>query len=312
MPPALFRCIAPYLKYTQLIYLQGWGEPLLHPNIFELIQMSKKLKKQVGFTTSGMLLTENAIQRLIDLEVDMISISLAGATASTHDRIRRGTDFNQIMSNLSQLQQAKSERKSNQPSVHFSYLLLKSNIHEITKVISLAKKFTVRQIVASHPALVLTAAIHEEAVFNHPGQADAQRALLEEIRTQAAQENILFAYRNPKPDPAFCGCTENVGRACVLTVAGEICPCVYTNPALAGAPGRNGLPAGSHLFQGQTAALKPLSFGNINSHSLTKIWNLKEYADFRDCFEPERRPAGDEDRSALPSCCLTCHKRLGL
>ena len=308
----LFDRIVPYLKYTDLIYLQGWGEPLLNPHIFELIETGKKLGKRVGFTTNGMLLTEKSIGKLLDLGLDIISISLAGATALTHNRIRRGTDFEKIITNLKRLSRIKSEKKSTKPAVHLSYLMLKSNVHELKKIISLARKIAADQVVASHPALLLDSRISEQALFNHPDRAAAWRILLEEIKTRAASENIVFAYRDPEPDLDFKSCTENVAQACVLSVGGEICPCVYTNPSLIGKTPSNQTPALYHLFQGQAVPLKPVSFGHIKTRSLTKIWNLKEYVDFRACFNPERMEAGPEVRPDLPACCVTCYKRLGL
>jgi hypothetical protein len=32
MPLSLFRRLKPALKNTDLVYLQGWGEPLTHPD----------------------------------------------------------------------------------------------------------------------------------------------------------------------------------------------------------------------------------------------------------------------------------------
>jgi len=36
MPLDLFRELIPFIKYTKLIYLQGWGEPLLNQDLFEM------------------------------------------------------------------------------------------------------------------------------------------------------------------------------------------------------------------------------------------------------------------------------------
>lgn len=33
----LFRELIPFIRYTKLIYLQGWGEPLLNPEFFEML-----------------------------------------------------------------------------------------------------------------------------------------------------------------------------------------------------------------------------------------------------------------------------------
>jgi len=43
---------------------------------------------------------EDTIQKLVDSELDIIGISLAGTTAPNHNQIHKGTDFNKLVSNL--------------------------------------------------------------------------------------------------------------------------------------------------------------------------------------------------------------------
>ena len=111
MPIELLHKLIPFLRHTDLVYLQGWGEPLLNEDLFEMVRICKCRGKQVGFTTNGMLLTEDTIRTLVDLQLDIVGISLAGTTATTHNRIRRGTDFERIISHLELLRKVKAEKK---------------------------------------------------------------------------------------------------------------------------------------------------------------------------------------------------------
>ncbi len=93
MPIQLFCKLVPFLRYADLVYLQGWGEPLLNNDLFEMLRICKYNGKCVGFTTNGMLLKEDMIQTLIELNLDIIGISLAG----TNNRIRiRAMSFGNI------------------------------------------------------------------------------------------------------------------------------------------------------------------------------------------------------------------------
>jgi hypothetical protein len=38
MPIELFYELIPFLRYTDLVYLQGWGEPLVHKDLFEMVR----------------------------------------------------------------------------------------------------------------------------------------------------------------------------------------------------------------------------------------------------------------------------------
>lgn len=64
------------------------GEPLLRNDIYELLAHAKTRGMISHLNTNGYFLDENAAKSIIDAHVDSINISLDGARASTHDRIR--------------------------------------------------------------------------------------------------------------------------------------------------------------------------------------------------------------------------------
>jgi len=311
MPLKLFHELIPFLKYTDMVYLQGWGEPLLNKNIFEMIRICKDKVKCVGFTTNGMLLSEDTIRKLVDLELDIIGISLAGVTPATHNRIRKGTDFNKLVSNLELLCKIKAERKTHVPAVHLAYLMLRSNFHELKEILPLAKKVGAKQIVAGNMTLILDPKLSAEAIFNNTEQMDYYNSILKEIKYKAAGENIIFDYHGPGLDDAFGRCRENILQACVINVEGEVVPCVLTDPVLC----KNREPCDHnppcYIFQGQSFPIKGISFGNIRNKSLTHIWNKKEYSEFRESLNPETTRNPEQIPPEMAQCCIKCYKRLG-
>lgn len=65
------------------------GEPLLRDDIFELMAETRRMGMIAHLNTNGWLLDDNAADRIVAIGVDSVNVSLDGATASTHDRIRR-------------------------------------------------------------------------------------------------------------------------------------------------------------------------------------------------------------------------------
>lgn len=65
------------------------GEPLLREDIFELLEETGRLGMISHLNTNGWLLDDDAADRITAIGVDSVNISLDGATAATHDRIRR-------------------------------------------------------------------------------------------------------------------------------------------------------------------------------------------------------------------------------
>lgn len=311
MPMELFYDLIPYLRHTDLVYLQGWGEPLLNDDFFHMIRICKDRGKRVGFTTNAMLLSENTMRRLVGLELDIIGVSLAGATPKTHHRFRKGTDFNKVVSSLERLCKIKAEKRTWLPAVHLAYLMLRSNFHELQEIVSLAKRLGAEQIVASNLTLIMDPNLSAEAIFNDAGCIDYYGDTLEEIKDRAARENILFDYHGPCLEDTSVHCRENVRHACVISVGGDVVPCVLTNPVLCENREFGDDETGHYFFKDQTFASRGMAFGNIRDESLTRIWNKKEYAGFRALFDADTARKTEQIASELPECCVKCYKRLG-
>jgi MoaA/NifB/PqqE/SkfB family radical SAM enzyme len=306
----LFRELIPFLKHTDLIYLQGWGEPLLHHYLFEMIRICKERGKRVGLTTNGTLMDEGTLQKLVDLEVDVIGVSLAGTRSETHNHFRKGTDFQKVVSGIERLHGIKVQRETQRPEVHLAYLMLKANFCELPEIISLARRTGAKQVVASNLTLIMDPGLFQEAIFNDKDRMDYYCAVLEQIKDRAAREHIIFDYHGPGLDEASVSCRENVRHACVMSVRGDVVPCVFTNPVLCDnqAVGNSSW----HIFKDQFVPLTGMPFGNIRSETLTRIWNSKAYHTFRDVFDPKipRRP--EKTLLKMPQSCLRCYKRLGV
>jgi radical SAM protein with 4Fe4S-binding SPASM domain len=71
------------------------GEALTSPDIFILLEKARKLGLGTQLYTNGILIRETNVQRIIDL-VDVLQISLDGATAVVNDTIRGLGSFNRI------------------------------------------------------------------------------------------------------------------------------------------------------------------------------------------------------------------------
>jgi MoaA/NifB/PqqE/SkfB family radical SAM enzyme len=310
MPFGLFKRLLPYLGYTNLVYLQGWGEPLLNPDLFAMIRACKAKGKRVGFTTNGMLLNEETICRLVDLETDILSVSLAGTSPSTHNRIRKGADLVKIIENLERLQRIKAQKGTMRPALHFAYLMLAENFHELQEVVGLAKRLGAEQIVCSNMTLIIHETLRPEALFSRQEKQLHFVGVLDAIAEKARRENLLFAYRSPVLQKQSAHCSENICYSCVVSVTGEVSPCVFTSPTLSQTDGQNCTKPLLHIFQNHPAPCYSLSFGNIGEESLTRIWNKKEYHRFRRFHDPDIRKTGI-DALPVPQSCMSCYNSMG-
>jgi MoaA/NifB/PqqE/SkfB family radical SAM enzyme len=121
-PLALFKKLCGELKLmgTRSLWLTGDGEPLLHPQIFDFIEVAKETGLMVKLITNGVLLDEAKQRSLIDSRLDVIRVSLWASSPEEYAQNYPGTSpstFFKVQDNLKSLAALKAELKKPAPSV---------------------------------------------------------------------------------------------------------------------------------------------------------------------------------------------------
>ena len=78
--------------------LSNWGEPLLYPRLFDVIEFLKEKHKRVGFATNAVLLDKETTRILLELKVDRIKFSL-DAIGHDYEKIR-GYNYQAVKTNI--------------------------------------------------------------------------------------------------------------------------------------------------------------------------------------------------------------------
>jgi len=75
IPLDFFKKIIDRIEFPYNITLTGWGEPLLHPSLMDMIAYGKGKGHTIGVTTNGLLLA-SFIEKFIEKPLDKLTISL--------------------------------------------------------------------------------------------------------------------------------------------------------------------------------------------------------------------------------------------
>jgi len=303
-----FRRLAAAFAKTEMIYLQGWGEPLTHPEFFEMVRLAKAAGCRVGLTTNGMLLDEEKCLRLVQEGVDIVAFSLAGVDEE-NDAIRQGTHFRQVVAAIQTLVRMKKLLGSARPDVHLAYLMLRSRRQEVEGLPVLLQRLNVKNAVISTLDFIGDRVLLAEAIL--PATEGAYRDLRSQLEAtaEACRRNgsrvdywLAAPGGHAKDEPtgmqtsmvdlpflAFQPqtCTENIHRSAFVSADGAVSPCVYTNVPVTGA---------SHIVAGAERPYRRTIFGNIHDAPFEAIWRSKAYSAFRTAHR-----AG-----SLPELCLGC------
>ncbi|MBK5922130.1 hypothetical protein CCR80_13900 [Rhodothalassium salexigens] len=112
------------------ISLSG-GEPMVHPRFFEFVEYAAGRGAQLKIETNGHYLTKEACQRLHDLNVKSVQVSMDGASRETFNKMRVRGDFDHVVEGIRNLVEA------NVP-LEINYSPTKFNTHEIGQAVDLA------------------------------------------------------------------------------------------------------------------------------------------------------------------------------
>ncbi|MBC8234771.1 radical SAM protein [bacterium] len=142
-PLDVFRKMCGELKTmgTHMLLFVGAGEPLLHPNILDMISAAKENGLGVTIYTNGTLLTERRITSLIDTHVDSLRVSLWAT--SSEDYAQQHPDvapsrFQKIIDGLQLLLRLKTERGSRLPRIEFSHAINRQSLRKLDGLVDLA------------------------------------------------------------------------------------------------------------------------------------------------------------------------------
>ncbi len=107
----LFKKIIDDSPDLEHLCMHNWGEPLLHKNIFKMIEYAKnKGVNYVVMNTNGTLLTDKMIDKVVNSKLDIIRFSIDGS-AETFMRVR-GVELKKIEQNINKLKNVKEIRRS--------------------------------------------------------------------------------------------------------------------------------------------------------------------------------------------------------
>lgn len=323
-----FERITKYFPLAEHVHLQGWGEPLLHKRIFEMIGIAKAAGCTVGFTTNGMLLRDEVSRKIAALGVDIIGISIAGASSKVHGGVRVNSCFSKLIENIASMGRAKREMGSNKPKIVLSFLMTKTNIHELPEAVKLAHSLEVNELVATNLDYPSTDLQDELKVFSCESVNEEYAALIKKSETLAKDLGLSFRSYPLKTEEVLM-CELNPVSYVYISHDGLVSPCVYLNQTRSGTIPR--------IFCGGEYEVRRTTFGNVNEESLMDIWMKPEYQAFRaaylkrqeryyDAFgdvpfdfgfsekikKAEQRADAALKRNPVPEECKTCYKAYGI
>ncbi|MGC8805573.1 MAG: radical SAM/SPASM domain-containing protein, partial [Candidatus Ratteibacteria bacterium] len=114
------------------------GEPLLHPDIFKMIEYAReKGILDIYFNTNAVLMDTEIAERIVGSGINRISISFEGFEKTLYEKNRVGACFEKVIKNIEELINKKSQKNSKTPRIRIQTVL----IPEMETILEDYKKF---------------------------------------------------------------------------------------------------------------------------------------------------------------------------
>ena len=145
-----YRLLTDGLNVKTAHFVGAYAEPLLNKDIFTLVQHAHDTGAFTAITTNAMPLSMAFAERLVDAGLDMMSISLHGATKATAEAVMLKSNFERVIENIRVLQEVKRNRGTTRPEIYFNFVSQLANVREIPDFVDLAASLSVRHVNIIH------------------------------------------------------------------------------------------------------------------------------------------------------------------
>lgn len=130
-------------KYLIMADLFNWGEPLLHPQIDNIVRMFHERRIFHHISTNLNIHNKQVLEKVCDAGLDFLTISISGITQEIYEKYHQKGDINLVLDNLRHIINYKKKLKCINPIIELKYLVFKFNIHQIDEARNLAKEMGV-------------------------------------------------------------------------------------------------------------------------------------------------------------------------
>ncbi len=262
---ALFeRLVAQLRDFPELasVHFAGFGEPLSHPRIVDMVRAVAQLGIGAEMTTNGLLLDSACARNLIDAGLHTLVVSVDGARPETYGAVRAGAELRQVLDNVRHLIELREQASTAIPRVGVEFVAMRRNYQELVDLVQLGRKVGFDFIVVTH-VLPYTEAMAEQVLYGD-GPVDfglsVNVALRYGFRRLLLPESALRTQRYCR----FVG-----GSSVAVAWDGSVSPCYPF------------LHSHTAYVLGRRKEMQRWTLGNLRERSLAEIWMAPEYLRFR-------------------------------
>jgi len=264
----------------------GLGEPLLHPQIVEMVAQAKALGAKTEIVTNGLLLQEGVARELVAVGLDTLVISVDGASQEAYENIRSGADLQQVQKNIEVLRAIRRANSRGNPEIGIEFVVMRRNLGELPRLPQLAYAMGASFVVVSN-LLPYTEELQDEILYGlWAGRSylpqrsrrmpevllpriDARREVVEPIMSLMYHTDFAQSSSDRLEEGnGYCRFVRE--GAVAVSWDGALSPCIALMHSYE-----------CYVMRRQKRILR-YTLGNVAQEGIARLWHSPEYVAFRD------------------------------
>lgn len=115
-------------------FFMGFGEPLLHPELSEMVSYIEGSGIPVSISTNSVLLDEDMVNKLFDAGLTRLLLPLSSLTKSVYESLRVGARFETVRRNINRCIRIRRKRNDVKTRIVMIPIAMKETIDEFEKI----------------------------------------------------------------------------------------------------------------------------------------------------------------------------------
>jgi MoaA/NifB/PqqE/SkfB family radical SAM enzyme len=247
------------------LILHGYGEPMIHPDFVEIMELVSSYSCHKSFYTNGTLLSGRRAEAVFTGHIDEVAVSVDSPKKADFERIRKGASFDRVFKNIEEFIRERKRRRMKTPKVVIAAVAMKDNVDDLVELVDLVSDLGADELEVNYLMAYKKPLVERSLYFDQERSNETLRAVKRRARELGISVRLPDRFttdgrvRRPKPVPT---CPRPYDFAYV-GYDGSVRPCCF-----------------------------PLLFlGTILEESFLDIWNGGKYQKLRRAFHEGRPPA---------------------
>jgi radical SAM protein with 4Fe4S-binding SPASM domain len=180
------------------VVLSSSAEPLMAPDLPRALELCREHDvPNFHFSTNGLSLTEKIVDKVIEVQMPLLTISIDGGNKEIFEKIRVPAKWERVISRFDLINERKQALGSSRPDISATAVLMKSNIRSMPELVRLMHAKKVKFMNFVHMAVLGGMGMEKESLLNEPRLCNE---VMEEVQRLADSFGMQIVRPIPLPE----------------------------------------------------------------------------------------------------------------